>query len=314
MNARNRSQLLSLAIAIAGLFPFSINAQQDPMYTMYMWNMMAINPAYAGSADVLNVTALSRAQWANIPGAPVTHSISAHAPVNRQSLALGMGLVSDRIGRTGTSSAFGDVAYRTRITPKMRLSFGLKFGLNHAQVNNTQLQNIDPEDPLFLTDQSDQLVPNFGAGIYLWSTRSYLGVSVPKLRRNYLGSVENENSNTLFAQESPHLFITGGYVIECGTVKIKPAFMLRMTEGAPPSGDLSVNVLLRDRFWIGSAYRNGSNVSGIFSIQLNDQFRAGYAYDLCLDPLMIGGRSSQEIMLSYDPIFNRDRIRSPRYF
>ncbi len=34
------------------------NAQQDPQFSQYMFNTMAINPAYAGSRDVLNVTML----------------------------------------------------------------------------------------------------------------------------------------------------------------------------------------------------------------------------------------------------------------
>ena len=51
------------------------------MYSMYMWNMLTVNPGYAGSNDVLNVTALSRIQWVSVNGAPVTHSLSAHAPI-----------------------------------------------------------------------------------------------------------------------------------------------------------------------------------------------------------------------------------------
>jgi hypothetical protein len=33
-------------------------AQQDPMYSQYMFNTLAFNPAYAGSADVFTMMAL----------------------------------------------------------------------------------------------------------------------------------------------------------------------------------------------------------------------------------------------------------------
>ena len=89
-----RTALLVITIATAALS----RAQQDPMYSMYMWNMLSVQPGYAGSADVLNATALSRVQWAAINGAPVTHSLSAHAPINMRSLGAGGSLVHDRIG------------------------------------------------------------------------------------------------------------------------------------------------------------------------------------------------------------------------
>lgn len=307
-------RFIHLWIGIGMTLSVPLYAQQDPMYSMYMWNMMAIDPGYAGSADVLNVTALTRNQWSGIPGAPVTHSLSAHAPVNKESLGAGISLVSDNIGRTGTNSVFGDIAYRMRLNSTMRLALGMKMGFNHAHMANTRVENTDPNDPRFSTDQSGKLLPNYGFGAYLWSQRAYFGASIPKLRGNYLGHVEGESGDMYFAQERPHVFITGGYVFTRGLVKFKPAFMVRMTEGAPITSDLSANFLIQDRLWLGAAYRNGDSMTGILSIQLNDQFRAGYAYDFGLSALGNRSRGSHEVMFSYDPVFNRDRMRSPRYF
>lgn len=114
-NHVKRSVMRTLTSLVAALCTLWATAQQDPMYTMYMWNMMAIQPGYAGSADVLNVTALSRIQWAGIDGAPVTHSLSAHSPLNAKTLGVGGSLVHDRIGRTYTTSAYGDIAYRMNV-------------------------------------------------------------------------------------------------------------------------------------------------------------------------------------------------------
>jgi len=307
---RTRLPLLAASLLLA----IGLHAQQDPMYSMYMWNMMTMNPGYAGSNDVLNVTALSRVQWAAISGAPVTHSLSAHAPVNRRSLGLGGSVVHDRIGRTNTTSAFADIAYRFRLTPKTRLSLGLKAGLNHANIANTQVENTDPNDPTFMADISGRVSPNFGFGAYLWSKRGYVGVSVPKLLRNYLGRTSNDGIVTTFQQEATHLFLTGGYVFPMGTVKFRPSMMVRASEGAPLSADLGANFFFHDRFSLGASYRHGTSITGIFSLQLNDQFRAGYAYDASLNAATQQGRGAHEIMISYDPVFTRDRVRSPRYF
>ena len=42
-------------IILIFLYAFSSNAQQDPQYTQYMYNMNVINPAYAGSSEGLLV-------------------------------------------------------------------------------------------------------------------------------------------------------------------------------------------------------------------------------------------------------------------
>ncbi len=289
-------------------------AQQDPMYSMYMWNMLTIMPAYAGSADVLNATALSRIQWSSINGAPITHMLSAHAPVNKKSLGSGISLTYDQIGKTSTTSLFGDLAYRVRVSDRTRLAFGMRLGFNHAQLGSAQVENTDPNDPTFAQDQTGKLLPNFGFGMYLWSKRGYIGASVPKILRNYMGSSEVDGINSRFNQETTTGFLTGAYVFPIGSVMFKPAFMVRATEGAPISMDLSANFLFMEKMWLGAAYRHKASVTGLFSFQITDQFRAGYAYDLGISQVARYANGAHEIMISYDPVFDSHRVRSPRYF
>lgn len=301
------SLLLASALVVA-------KGQQDPMYSLYMWNMMTIQPGYAGSADVLNATALSRVQWAAIQGAPVTHSLSAHSPINYRTLGLGGSLVHDRIGRTYTTSAFADIAYRMRINKRTRLALGLKGGINHAHIANTQVENTDPNDPTFMADLNGRIHPNFGFGAFLWSKKGYAGLSVPKLLRNYLGRYNNDGMVARFHQETTHLFLMAGYVYDLGTVKWRPSLMLRATEGAPLSVDLSSLFFLQDKFILGAAYRYRDSFIGIMALQISDQMRIGYAYDLGVSRLTRRANGAHEVMISYAPVYTRERVRSPRYF
>ena len=41
----------------------AILGQQDAQYTQYMYNTLTVNPAYAGSREVLSVAVLHRSQW-----------------------------------------------------------------------------------------------------------------------------------------------------------------------------------------------------------------------------------------------------------
>ena len=45
-------------------------AQQDPQFTQYMFNLLALNPAYAGSAERVSIKGLTRHQWVGFEGAP----------------------------------------------------------------------------------------------------------------------------------------------------------------------------------------------------------------------------------------------------
>ena len=64
-------------------------AQQDPMYTQYMENLLTLNPAYAGSRDVLSAMVVSRNQWVSMPGAPDTRSFSMNSPLKEKNTGVG---------------------------------------------------------------------------------------------------------------------------------------------------------------------------------------------------------------------------------
>ena len=53
-------------------FNISAYAQQDPLFSQYMFNKLVVNPAYAGSREVFTADLLNRYQWVGIEGAPKT--------------------------------------------------------------------------------------------------------------------------------------------------------------------------------------------------------------------------------------------------
>ena len=44
--------------ALAVLLGSALFAQQDPQFTQYMFNMLPLNPSYAGSAERVSIQAL----------------------------------------------------------------------------------------------------------------------------------------------------------------------------------------------------------------------------------------------------------------
>jgi len=121
-------------------------AQQDPMYTQYMYNTLSINPGYAGSRGNLSITGLVRQQWVGINGAPSTQSLSLHSPIYNDNMGLGLSIVNDKVGPIHQTMLFADYSYSLDATPFSKFAFGLKVGFNILQANLPALKRNNPGD------------------------------------------------------------------------------------------------------------------------------------------------------------------------
>jgi len=286
-------------------------AQQDPLYSQYMFNTLAFNPAYAGSGDVFTVMALSRHQWVGFEGAPATQTLLAHSPLRSQNLALGLSVLNDKLGPTRQTGVFADFAYRIRTGEHSRLAFGLKGGFNSFQADLAGLSTVDPDQAN--VDIQGKMLPNFGFGLFWHTPLAYVGLSAPKLLENE--TVEASNGVLTTGGEERHYFVMGGYVMDLGRdLKFKPSFMARLVAGAPLSLDINANFLLRERIWFGAMYRLGNAFGVLGQYQVNDQLRIGYAFDLTTTKLGAYNAGTHEVMVSYDLRFIKGRTISPRYF
>jgi hypothetical protein len=72
-----------------------------------MYNMVNINPAYAGNTGVPTLSAIWREQWVGLPGSPSTKSFSYDMPTENKKMGLGVQLFDDKyvnyIKRTGVN-------------------------------------------------------------------------------------------------------------------------------------------------------------------------------------------------------------------
>src|SRR5437016_601501 len=134
------------------LIAHSAFSQQDAMFTHYMYNTLAVNPAYAGTRNALTVTALHRSQWVNFPGAPVSQTLTMHSPLINEKIGAGLSVLNDKIGPTRVTAVYADFAYHLTIDSKSKLSLGLKAGVNLFTANLAQLQTTQQGDAAFSSD------------------------------------------------------------------------------------------------------------------------------------------------------------------
>jgi len=281
-------------------------SQQQAMYTQYMFNGLAINPAYAGSHESISLTAISRFQWVGIEGAPETHTVSIHSPVPGKNIGIGLVVSNDQIGVTTQNSAYFSYSYKINMR-SMSLAMGLQAGFNDF---SNDFQSLGTNDPN-LQGNIRKLNPNFGVGMFLSSDRFYAGVSVPTAlkRRMYYGE------GGLSITEVPHLYITSGLVLDLTPlIKFKPSMLVKTVIGAPVEVDFNANIILDDKLWLGASYRSFDAVSALVDFQINPQMRIGYAYDFTVSDLNQVTTGSHEIMINYRLVSAKKRIVTPRYF
>lgn len=287
-------------------------AQQEAMYSQYMFSTLAINPAYAGSRNVTTATAMFRKQWVGIDGAPETLTFTIDAPTKNNKVGLGLQVFNDRIGIAKTNGAFGSYAYRISLQ-NGTLAFGLQGGVGQykADFNSVPLNTDGANDPAFQQNVNKVFV-NLGTGIYYNSERFYLGLSSPQLLNNKFENF-SATTNNVFTGQSMHLFLAAGYVFPIGTdFNLKPSFLIKGVKGAPIEADINANLWIKDLFAVGVQYRTEADIAAMVEIQATPQIRLGYAYDRSVTKLVNFNKGSHEIMLRYQ--FGAGNGGSPSYF
>lgn len=290
--------------------------QQDPQYSQYMFNHLALNPAYAGSWGYLTSTFIYRKQWVNLNGAPTTQSFTFHAPSRNQRHGFGASFFNDQIGVTRHTNLNLSYAYRIPLGGNANLALGLSGAIGNV---NNQLGGVRTgsvitgglADPAFQGDVNVWL-PNAGTGLFFSTKHFYLGLSAPDLIENDL---QGDNTSSR-ASESRHYFATTGLVIgkDDAMVKFKPSVLLKFQPNSPMTFDLNAHFLFADKFWLGASYRLDDAIVGMVEWQISSWLRIGYAYDYTISDLSSYTSGSHEFMLGLDLNFKRQGIVSPRWF
>jgi type IX secretion system PorP/SprF family membrane protein len=291
-----------------------VEAQTEPMYSQYMYNMLSINPAYAGSREVMSMNMFHRKQWVGIAGTPQTTSITMDQSFNDKKVGLGIQMYDDRLGVEKAQGVNAMWSARVRISENGILSGGLQFGAMNYRADLTKVENrFTPGDPAFTQNYSKWL-PSVGMGLFYNTDKFYIGASMPNLMRSRLATFEMINSGIRNVNDF-HFFGTAGYVYEINEqVKFKPSAMVKVVSGAPVQYDFNANFWLKDLIGVGVSYRTKDAVLGMIELQANRNFRIGYAYDIPVSDLKLYTIGTHEIMLRYEFSKDKSNIKSTRYF
>jgi len=292
-----------LTISLLLLTWINLYGQSEATYSQYMFNGLAINPAYAGSHESLDLTVLSRFQSMGIEGAPVTQTFTGHTAIVDRRIGLGFLLINDKIGVTQQTGFYLSYAYKIRFD-RSTLSLGLQAGGTMVDAKYSQLLIRQPGDPV-LGDDIQGFKPNFGAGIYYSSEYFYAGISMPQMI----------NAGEKAITQLQPLIFTSGIVFTLNPVlKLKPNILFKVVDQVPVEFNFNMNLLIHEVVWFGVSYSPSNAAIVLLELQLTDKLRFGYAYDFGINDLSKANTGSHEFMLNYQLRKNKKGVVNPRYF
>jgi type IX secretion system PorP/SprF family membrane protein len=275
-------------------------AQQDSQYTQYMYNTITINPAYAGTNGILTIFGLHRSQWVGLDGAPTTNTISINTPLNNEHLGLGVSIVNDKIGPIVENAISADLSYSIRTSDTFKLSFGIKATANLFNLDINKLDIRNQGDAQF-QNLDGKFSPNIGAGLYWYSDKAYIGLSVPA----FIQTNRYDDEDVAVFKEKINYYFIAGYVFDIDpTIKFKPAVLTKLVQGAPLQVDVSGNFMFNEKFTLGLGYRWSASISAMAGFQVTDGIYLGYAYDHETTRLQKYSSGSHEVFLRFE-LFSR---------
>jgi len=218
-----KKNIRNIALLLAILLPFAAWCQQDPQYSLYMFDKMAVNPAAAGSKDAFEANILSRLQWVGIPGGPTTNALLISTPVASKKVGWGLEVMDDAVGPTNSALVQLNYAYNIPVG-NGKLAMGLGLGVYNYAIDFSKIDYKDKTDQYAMTGNTTTLAPTAEFGLYYHNESWYMGLSFNHLIESNITTIATDTNATF----KPHGFLVktyGGTVVVGGITLVAPAFL-----------------------------------------------------------------------------------------
>ncbi len=277
--------------------PFlSAEAQQLPQFSQYRLNDFVYNPAVAGVNPYYEAKSNNRYQWIGITDAPRTYILSVNGPHRSRKIGFGGCLFTDIVGPTRRTGVYFTYAYHLKLNEEIKLSLGLNAGLLQFMVDASKITLHDPVDGVIGNQLQTDLMPDFGAGFYLYSNKFYVGASVPQIVQSKIKF--SDYTYTSLSKLATHYYVTAGYKFEINDdFDVEPSAVMKYVSPAPVQFDLGARVIYQDKVWLGGALRTKDAISAILGYVYQENLTFGYSYDFTTTNLKNYSTGTHEIMI-----------------
>ncbi len=306
---------LVLFIVHCSLFVIHSKAQQTPQYSLYSFNRILINPAFAGNKNQIQTTLSYRNYLVGIEGAPVTQTLTVNAPIQSKYLGVGLKLTHESLGAVNQLNFLPVISYYIGLG-QGRLTFALEGGILHESVNWNTLIKTNPLDNAIPQGSNSKILPDAGFGMLYNTSRYFIGFSVNHLVKAKFDYTDIKSANPGFLTK--HYFLEAGYNIVVGSfLNLEPSILLKKAIASPAQFDIGTKINFKNSVTAGVYWRTGDALYFPIRFLINNRYSIAYAYDLRISQLATYSHGSHEIMLTYNYQLlesARKKLINPRYY
>jgi type IX secretion system PorP/SprF family membrane protein len=311
------------------LVNLAAKAQDEPLFSNYMFLRTITNPGFVGAENTINATFCNRTMFAGFEGKPVTSTFGVEAPIDLFGKKTGIGIImmSDKIGFQQIVKVDLSFAYHHSLK-NGTLGFGLTLGLNNYSIDpgkwNGDISGEDGShtwatsgDPLIPQAKFPSLELGIGFGAYYETTQYYLGLSGSNLNRASISNISSTTGLDVVYSYYPAVYkLSGAYNIELPDplIDLRPSFILR-SDLIVYMLDMNATIFYKKRYWAGFGLRvspkNIASFTLLGGIELMNSLNVGYALDINTSNMIYNGATSHEVIITYS--FNIDTKRDMKY-
>ncbi len=305
---------MKIKVFIAFLFlSVFAEAQQAIQYSQFMMNEYGLNPAVAGSGKGLYVMVGRRVQWKGFAYAPETNFASVTKTLGKKGYkyywhGIGAYVEQDKFGIFSNKVAYGTYAIHLKLSAKYYFSVGVAAGIKSVAVTNT-IFNVD--DPALAQNGPKVLLPDVIPGLYLYSKKVSVGLSIRNVYKNSLkqGSKEIGSGGRLIPTAvftASRKFKSDGYdFVFVPGVNVQSNFV------GIPSSQFNFMAYFRQRIGVGLTYRMHDAVSAMIQVRVLKNVVVGFAYDYTISAFRSANANSNEFMMGMSPVMSSEGYDKP---
>jgi type IX secretion system PorP/SprF family membrane protein len=269
-------------------------AQQYPLFTNYVVNAYAFNPAATGLAEKLDIRGIYRTQWLGVTGQPQTTVVAVNGKMGKLPFGVGGYLFKDVAGRLDRTGGNLMLSAIKKLGPNSTLSIGASGGVYQMRLQADPFVK-DLADPIVDNAQKAVIIPDLSVGVYFKQENGlFAGISVPQLYKKkvfYDPTVQRINTTEIVRQ----YFGMVGYDIKTSDkLTIEPSALVKISPNVKPQLDFSIRGIFNKMFWVGGSFRTEDAVAAMIGID-KQRWYAVYSYDVTTSALRAASSGSHEI-------------------
>ena len=308
------------------LVNLAAKAQQEPLFSNYMFLRTITNPGFVGAEKTINATFCNRTMFAGFDGKPVTSTFGVEAPFELfgKKMGIGIEMMNDKIGFQQLVKVDLSLAYHHTLK-NGTLGFGLTLGFNNYSITPSWVfPSNDADNKTGSWTSTDPSIPSkfstldlgIGFGIYYETPQYYLGLSGSNLNRANISNTTDAGTEVVYLYYPAEYKLSGAYNIEMHDplFDLRPSFILR-SDLAAYMLDLNATIFYKTKYWAGFGLRvspaNIASFTLLAGTELVNGLNVGYALDVNTSSMNGKSALSHEVIITYS--FNIDTKKDMKY-